>query len=180
MGISFLIYAAFHLLLTSVPKSIYSWESPFWNQTSGCHRVKYHFILPRTILWVLREKVCSAAPKLESWNWPHWPYNCLGGKRSCQTVRQLGYFMCENGSFGIKSLGIVVTNNIRVKAAVCLCVTVRSRSLLFYNEGAPLEESLVTSEGERLQSEAHSHVQTSHYTADAHRNHTTGPELDRR
>ncbi|XP_035481277.1 cyclic AMP-responsive element-binding protein 3-like protein 1 isoform X2 [Scophthalmus maximus] len=57
---------------------------------------------------------------------------------------------------------------------------VRSRSLLFYNEGAPLEESLVTSEGERLQSEAHSHVQTSHYTADAHRNHTTGPELDRR
>ncbi|XP_034467856.1 cyclic AMP-responsive element-binding protein 3-like protein 1 [Hippoglossus hippoglossus] len=57
---------------------------------------------------------------------------------------------------------------------------VRSRSLLFYNEGAPLEESLVTSEGERLQSEARSHIQTSRYTADAHRNHTTGPELDRR
>nr|XP_019959425.1 PREDICTED: cyclic AMP-responsive element-binding protein 3-like protein 1 [Paralichthys olivaceus] len=57
---------------------------------------------------------------------------------------------------------------------------VRSRSLLFYNEGAPLEESLVTSEGERLQSEARSHIQTSRYTADANRNHTTGPELDRR
>ncbi|XP_035533692.1 cyclic AMP-responsive element-binding protein 3-like protein 1 isoform X2 [Morone saxatilis] len=54
---------------------------------------------------------------------------------------------------------------------------VRSRSLLFYNEGAPLEESLVTSEGERLQSEAHSHIR---YTADAHSNQTTGPELDRR
>ncbi|XP_060923282.1 cyclic AMP-responsive element-binding protein 3-like protein 1 [Limanda limanda] len=57
---------------------------------------------------------------------------------------------------------------------------VRSRSLLFYNEGAPLEESLVTSEGERLQSEARTHIQTSRYTADAHKNHTTGPELDRR
>ncbi|XP_039998016.1 cyclic AMP-responsive element-binding protein 3-like protein 1 [Xiphias gladius] len=57
---------------------------------------------------------------------------------------------------------------------------VRSRSLLFYNEGAPLEESLVTSEGERLQSEAHSHIQTSRYTADAHSNQTTGPKLDRR
>ncbi|XP_022625581.1 cyclic AMP-responsive element-binding protein 3-like protein 1 [Seriola dumerili] len=56
---------------------------------------------------------------------------------------------------------------------------VRSRSLLFYNEGAPLEESSVT-EGERLQSEAHSHIQTSRYTADAHSNQTTGPKLDRR
>ncbi|XP_035854679.1 cyclic AMP-responsive element-binding protein 3-like protein 1 isoform X2 [Sander lucioperca] len=53
---------------------------------------------------------------------------------------------------------------------------VRSRSLLFFNEGAPLEESLVTSEG---QSEGH--IQTSRYTADAHSsNQTTGPELDRR
>nr|XP_020456412.1 cyclic AMP-responsive element-binding protein 3-like protein 1 isoform X2 [Monopterus albus] len=57
---------------------------------------------------------------------------------------------------------------------------VRSRSLLFYNEGAPLEESLVTTEGERLQSEAHSHIQTSRYMADAHSNQTAGPELDRR
>ncbi|KAL7370118.1 hypothetical protein ABVT39_019512 [Epinephelus coioides] len=54
---------------------------------------------------------------------------------------------------------------------------VRSRSLLFYNEGSPLEESLVTSEGERLQSEGH--VQTSRYTAD-NSNQTTRPELDRR
>ncbi|KAG7502948.1 cyclic AMP-responsive element-binding 3 1 isoform X2 [Solea senegalensis] len=54
---------------------------------------------------------------------------------------------------------------------------VRSRSLLFYNEGSPLEESLAT-EGERPQSEAH--IQMSRYTADAHRNHTTKPELDRR
>lgn len=57
---------------------------------------------------------------------------------------------------------------------------VRSRSLLFYNEGSPLEESLVASEGERLQSEGHSHIQTSRHTADAHSNRTTGPELDRR
>ncbi|XP_026157803.1 cyclic AMP-responsive element-binding protein 3-like protein 1 isoform X2 [Mastacembelus armatus] len=57
---------------------------------------------------------------------------------------------------------------------------VRSRSLLFYNEGAPLEESVATSEGERLQSEAHSHIQTSRYTADAHSNQTAGPKLDRR
>ncbi|XP_042261141.1 cyclic AMP-responsive element-binding protein 3-like protein 1 [Thunnus albacares] len=57
---------------------------------------------------------------------------------------------------------------------------VRSRSLLFYNEGAPLEETSVTSEGERLQSEGHSHIQTSRYTADAHSNQTTGPKLDRR
>ncbi|XP_074482855.1 cyclic AMP-responsive element-binding protein 3-like protein 1 [Sebastes fasciatus] len=56
---------------------------------------------------------------------------------------------------------------------------VRSRSLLFYNEGAPLEESPVTSEGERLQAEVH--VQMSRYTADAHSNNqTTGPESDRR
>ncbi|XP_041822433.1 cyclic AMP-responsive element-binding protein 3-like protein 1 [Chelmon rostratus] len=57
---------------------------------------------------------------------------------------------------------------------------VRSRSLLFYNEGAPLEESLEASEGERLQSESHSHIQTSRYTADAHSNRTTGPKLERR
>ncbi|XP_026219770.1 cyclic AMP-responsive element-binding protein 3-like protein 1 [Anabas testudineus] len=55
---------------------------------------------------------------------------------------------------------------------------VRSRSLLFYNEGAPLEESSVTSEGERLQSEARSHIQTSRYTADAQSNQTTGPNSD--
>lgn len=57
---------------------------------------------------------------------------------------------------------------------------VRSRSLLFYSEGSPLEESLVPSEGERLQSEGHSHIQTSRYTADAHSNQTSGPKSDRR
>ncbi|XP_018546229.1 cyclic AMP-responsive element-binding protein 3-like protein 1 [Lates calcarifer] len=57
---------------------------------------------------------------------------------------------------------------------------VRSRSLLFYNDGAPLEESLVTSEGERLQSEPHSHIQISRYTADAHSNQTNGPSVDQR
>ncbi|XP_008298751.1 cyclic AMP-responsive element-binding protein 3-like protein 1 isoform X2 [Stegastes partitus] len=49
---------------------------------------------------------------------------------------------------------------------------VRSRSLLFYSEGSPLEESVVPSDGERLQSEGHSHIQTSRYTADAHSNQT--------
>ncbi|XP_030265860.1 cyclic AMP-responsive element-binding protein 3-like protein 1 isoform X1 [Sparus aurata] len=57
---------------------------------------------------------------------------------------------------------------------------VRSRSLLFYNEGAPLEESLVPSEGERLPSGGHSHIETGRYTADAHSNQTTGPNFDRR
>lgn len=57
---------------------------------------------------------------------------------------------------------------------------VRSRSLLFYNEESPLEESLVPSEGEQLQSGGHTHAQTSRYTADAHSNHTAGPEADRR
>lgn len=63
---------------------------------------------------------------------------------------------------------------------VWLCVAVRSRSLLFYNEEAPLEESLVPSEAERLESEGHSHIQAGRYTADAHSNHTAGPKLDRR
>ncbi|XP_054880965.1 cyclic AMP-responsive element-binding protein 3-like protein 1 isoform X3 [Poeciliopsis prolifica] len=57
---------------------------------------------------------------------------------------------------------------------------VRSRSLLFYDEQAPLEESLVPSEGERLQSEVHSHIQTRRHTADTHSNQTTGPKLDQR
>ncbi|KAK5891178.1 hypothetical protein CgunFtcFv8_018458 [Champsocephalus gunnari] len=48
---------------------------------------------------------------------------------------------------------------------------VRSRSLLFYDEGSPLEESLSPSEAE-------SHVQTSRYTAEA--NQTTGPKTDSR
>ncbi|XP_037323203.2 cyclic AMP-responsive element-binding protein 3-like protein 1 isoform X2 [Pungitius pungitius] len=55
---------------------------------------------------------------------------------------------------------------------------VRSRSLLFYNEGAPLEEiSSVAAEEGRLQSD--SAVHASRYTDDAH-NRTTGPESDRR
>ncbi|XP_028255979.1 cyclic AMP-responsive element-binding protein 3-like protein 1 isoform X2 [Parambassis ranga] len=57
---------------------------------------------------------------------------------------------------------------------------VRSRSLLFYNEGSPLEETFVPSEAERLQSEGHSHIHTSRYAADAHSNQTTRPELVRR
>ncbi|XP_005750569.1 cyclic AMP-responsive element-binding protein 3-like protein 1 isoform X2 [Pundamilia nyererei] len=57
---------------------------------------------------------------------------------------------------------------------------VRSRSLLFYNEEAPLEESLATSEGERLQSEGHSHNQISRYTADGHSNQTSGSKIERR
>ncbi|KAM4711045.1 cyclic AMP-responsive element-binding protein 3-like protein 1 isoform 2-T2 [Anableps anableps] len=57
---------------------------------------------------------------------------------------------------------------------------VRSRSLLFYDDQAPLEESSVPSEGERLQSEIHSHIQTRRHTADAHSNQTAGPKLDQR
>lgn len=63
---------------------------------------------------------------------------------------------------------------------MCVCIAVRSRSLLFFNEGSPLEESLAASEGERLQSEGHTHIQMSRYTADAHSNRTAGAESDRR
>ncbi|XP_029941730.1 cyclic AMP-responsive element-binding protein 3-like protein 1 [Salarias fasciatus] len=54
---------------------------------------------------------------------------------------------------------------------------VRSRSLLFYDEGSPLEQS---SEGERRQSEAHSHIQSGRYTADGHRNRSGGEQFHRR
>ncbi|XP_074520965.1 cyclic AMP-responsive element-binding protein 3-like protein 1 isoform X2 [Halichoeres trimaculatus] len=54
---------------------------------------------------------------------------------------------------------------------------VRSRSLLFYNEESPLEESL---EEGRLQAETLSHIQISRYTADAHSNQTTGPKPEHR
>ncbi|XP_075999787.1 cyclic AMP-responsive element-binding protein 3-like protein 1 isoform X2 [Genypterus blacodes] len=54
---------------------------------------------------------------------------------------------------------------------------VRSRSLLFYNEESPLEE---TSEGERLQSEDHAQIQTSRYVADGHSNRTAGSEFQQR
>lgn len=57
---------------------------------------------------------------------------------------------------------------------------VRSRNLLFYNEGAPLEESSVTSEAGGLQSESHSHIQTSHFTGNGHSNQTTGPKFHKR
>lgn len=63
---------------------------------------------------------------------------------------------------------------------VYLCVAVRSRSLLFYDEEAPLEESLVPSEGERLQSEIQSYTQTRRHTADTHSNQTNGPKLEQR
>ncbi|XP_040026595.2 cyclic AMP-responsive element-binding protein 3-like protein 1 isoform X1 [Gasterosteus aculeatus] len=56
---------------------------------------------------------------------------------------------------------------------------VRSRSLLFYNEGAPLEEISVAAEEGRLQSDGAVHA--GRYTEDAHGgNRTTGPESDRR
>ncbi|KAM6893843.1 cyclic AMP-responsive element-binding protein 3-like protein 1 isoform 1-T1 [Xenentodon cancila] len=57
---------------------------------------------------------------------------------------------------------------------------VRSRSLLFYDEQAPLEDSLVPSDGERLQSEGHSHIQTRRHTVDAASNQTSEPKLDQR
>ncbi|XP_075873457.1 cyclic AMP-responsive element-binding protein 3-like protein 1 isoform X2 [Nelusetta ayraudi] len=57
---------------------------------------------------------------------------------------------------------------------------VRSRSLLFFDEGSPLEESLAPSEGERLQAPSHSHIQMSRYTADAHSNRSAGTKADSR
>lgn len=54
---------------------------------------------------------------------------------------------------------------------------VRSRSLLFYDEGSPLEQSL---EGDRLQPDTHSHIQSSRHTAETQRNQTTGPKTDHR
>ncbi|XP_037552485.1 cyclic AMP-responsive element-binding protein 3-like protein 1 [Nematolebias whitei] len=56
---------------------------------------------------------------------------------------------------------------------------VRSRSLLFYDERAPLEESLLPSDGERLRS-GHAHIQTRRHTADAHKNRTAGSDADQR
>ncbi|KAM8903786.1 cyclic AMP-responsive element-binding protein 3-like protein 1 isoform 2-T2 [Spinachia spinachia] len=55
---------------------------------------------------------------------------------------------------------------------------VRSRSLLFYNEGAPLEEVSVAAEEGRLQSDGGVHA--SRYADGAGGNRTTGPESDRR
>nr|XP_061802744.1 cyclic AMP-responsive element-binding protein 3-like protein 1 [Nerophis lumbriciformis] len=55
---------------------------------------------------------------------------------------------------------------------------VRSRSLLFFDEGSPLEDSPATLLVERLRS--HHHIQTNRHTADAHRNQTRGPKLDHR
>ncbi|XP_061548863.1 cyclic AMP-responsive element-binding protein 3-like protein 1 isoform X1 [Phycodurus eques] len=55
---------------------------------------------------------------------------------------------------------------------------VRSRSLLFFDEGSPLEETPATLLVERLRSR--NHIQTSRHTADVHRNHTSGPKLDHR
>ncbi|KAM4602006.1 cyclic AMP-responsive element-binding protein 3-like protein 1 [Polymixia lowei] len=55
---------------------------------------------------------------------------------------------------------------------------VRSRSLLFHNEGSPLEENFVTIEGEGLQSEGH--IQASRYLGDIHNNQTAGPHFQKR
>lgn len=57
---------------------------------------------------------------------------------------------------------------------------VRSRSLLFFDEGSPLEESLAPSEGERLQTPGHTHIQMSRYTADSHSNHSEEAKSDSR
>ncbi|XP_068165135.1 cyclic AMP-responsive element-binding protein 3-like protein 1 isoform X2 [Antennarius striatus] len=56
---------------------------------------------------------------------------------------------------------------------------VRSRSLLFYDKGSPLEESLTTSQGEELQSE-HPSIQTSRHATDVQNNQTSGSNLDQR
>lgn len=63
---------------------------------------------------------------------------------------------------------------------MCVCATVRSRSLLFFDEGSPLEESVAPSEAERLQAPGHSHIQMSRYTADAHSNRSAGAKADSR
>ncbi|XP_049610657.1 cyclic AMP-responsive element-binding protein 3-like protein 1 isoform X2 [Syngnathus scovelli] len=55
---------------------------------------------------------------------------------------------------------------------------VRSRSLLFFDEGSPLEETPTTLLVERLRSQKH--IQTSHHTADVHKNQTKAPESDHR
>nr|XP_057906651.1 cyclic AMP-responsive element-binding protein 3-like protein 1 [Doryrhamphus excisus] len=55
---------------------------------------------------------------------------------------------------------------------------VRSRSLLFFDEGSPLEDTSATLLVERIQSQ--SGFQTSRYTADAHKNKTRGPKLEHR
>lgn len=69
------------------------------------------------------------------------------------------------------------TSDMRMKTSVRLCVAVRSRSLLFYNEEE--EEGLVTSDEGRLESD--SHIQTSRHTADVQgSNHSTGPKSNRR
>lgn len=88
----------------------------------------------------------------------------------------LGYGLQSYKEFTVHKINDFAVN----QYVFIVCIAVRSRSLLFYNEGAPLEESLASSEGERLQSEGQSHIQTSRYTADAHGNQTTRPKLDRR
>ncbi|XP_054642065.1 cyclic AMP-responsive element-binding protein 3-like protein 1 [Dunckerocampus dactyliophorus] len=55
---------------------------------------------------------------------------------------------------------------------------VRSRSLLFFDEDSPLEDTTATLLVESIESQ--SGFQTSRYTADAHRNDTRGPKLDHR
>ncbi|KAM9827978.1 cyclic AMP-responsive element-binding protein 3-like protein 1 isoform 2-T2 [Syngnathus typhle] len=55
---------------------------------------------------------------------------------------------------------------------------VRSRSLLFFDEGSPLEETPTTLLVERLRSQKH--IQTSRHTADVHKKQTKAPESDHR
>ncbi|XP_051913579.1 cyclic AMP-responsive element-binding protein 3-like protein 1 [Hippocampus zosterae] len=55
---------------------------------------------------------------------------------------------------------------------------VRSRSLLFFDEGSPLEGTPATLLVERLRSQ--NHIQTSRHTADVHKNQTSGPKSDHR
>ncbi|XP_077408579.1 cyclic AMP-responsive element-binding protein 3-like protein 1 [Vanacampus margaritifer] len=55
---------------------------------------------------------------------------------------------------------------------------VRSRSLLFFDEASPVEETPATLLVGRLRSQ--NHIQTSRHTADVHRNQTSWPKSDHR
>lgn len=63
---------------------------------------------------------------------------------------------------------------------MCVYVTVRSRSLLFFNEDSPLEQSLSEDEGGSPVAQRHTHIQTRQYTADMSSNLTTAPKSNYR
>lgn len=68
------------------------------------------------------------------------------------------------------------------KCSTCVYVTVRSRSLLFFNEDSPLEQSLLTSEGdgESPVAQRHTHIPTRRHTAEMSSNLTTAPKSNHR